>query len=653
MAKTAFKLTQDRLSPDVRPQDDFYEFVNKKWISTTEIPRDKGRWGVFDELQERNFSNLHKLIKGIPTQGGNDRIEQMVADFFESAHHQDIEMNGISELSKLFAQIDEVDSQSSLAHIIATLHLIGVHVFWQPYVERDEENSAKYILRFQQAGLSLPDRDYYIAKTESKSKLRSGYKRHIGRMFDLDSKLKQSATAHRDVYSIEYNLARASMTPVQLRDIYAQYNKFTDNQLVNAYKNIDWELYFNTLGIDRPSELLVDQPAFMERVNQLMSSKGLQQIKRYLRWHLLRAGAKRMGDKFAQANFDFFGKTLCGVQPMEPRWKRAINDIDSAIGEALGRLYIEKYFPSTAKKRVEVLVEDIRKAYTHRMEQLDWMDTPTKDYALKKLANIKVKVGHPDELEAYKGLVIDNKNYLANYWRGKEFDSKKELRRLGQPIDPDAWHMTPQTVNAYIDFNANEIAFPAGILQPPFFDHRADDAVNYGGIGSVIGHELTHGFDDKGRQYDKDGNLHDWWDKETSAEFEKRARKMERLANNYQPLPNTALNGKLTLGENIADLGGYEIAYEALQLAQKRRPKSQQKIAGHSQEERFFLNGAIVECDKYRRKLLEVVLTIDPHAPGKFRVNNSFRNMPAFYEVFDVGDTDKMYLDPSKRVHIW
>lgn len=654
MAKTSLQFARSRLSRDIRPQDDFYDYVNQHWIDEVKIPADKGRWGVFEELQENNFKKLRRIVTGLKAKNiKNHTIEGKVYNFYRSAHSLRAQTHGLKTLLHHYSRIDKIDGLESLMSVVASMHLLGIYVFWQPYVERDDKNSSQYILRLHQGGLSLPSRDYYLSRSPHKGDIRRKYKRHITKMFSIRPELHQPLGAVKNIYGLEYKLAQASMTSVDLRDVKAQYNKLTNRHLRRRYSHIDWDNYFKNLGIDEPKELIVDQPDFLKCANRLMARANLDQLKRYLKWHLLNYSAPRLGDKFAQVRFEFFGKVLYGRKSLEPLWQRAISDIDATLGEALGKLYIDEYFPPAAQARIQKLVEDLRTAYAQRIKHLDWMDPATKSYALKKLANIRVKVGYPRKLEQYHKLAIEKANYLANYLAGMEYNSKLKLAKLGRPIDPDDWDMTPPTVNAYFHPQANEMAFPAGILQPPFFDHRADDGLNYGGIGYVIGHELTHGFDDQGRQFDKDGNLNDWWDPQTAKKFEARSRQMVKLANSYQATPDTRVNGQLTLGENIADLGGLEIAFGALKLANARSQEKPVKGGGLAWEERFFLGAARVWRDKTRRQTLAAALLVDPHAPAKFRINNSFRNMEVFYEVFGVQPPDKMYLPPSQRVKIW
>lgn len=641
------------ISSEIRPQDDIYHHVNAKWLKNNPIPPTEAMWGTFAQLREDNQKRLRSIVKQLLVKKNlkPGSIEQKVHDFYVSAtNNTKAQQSGLKELAKIFAQVDKATNPKAFAKLIAELHLREVGVFWQPYTDIDEKNSTRHVLRFRQGGLSLPDRDYYLAKNQKMSELKTDLHKHIPKMLKIVHVPAGGSTAQK-IWQLEEGLAKHSMTATERRDIEAQYNKYTPSQLKKMVPAFDWQTYFKELGITPPSFIIIDQPKFMEFVQHQLNQTDLGEFNVYLKWHIIAMSAGKLGQKIAAKNFDFYGKKLYGVQELQPDWKRALAVIDDCIVEALGKLYIDRYFPPSAKKRMEVLVEDVRGAFAERIKRVDWMSPKTKSYALKKLANIKVKVGHAKKLERYGGLKITRDSYLANYFATKTYESKRYLRKLDKPIDPDEWHMTPPTVNAYFSPNRGEIVFPAGILQPPFFDFKADDAVNYGAIGYVIGHELTHGFDDQGSQYDAKGNLKNWWQPKDKKEFNLRAQVMVKQANHFEVLPGKKMNGQLTLGENIADVGGADIAFDALSRALTRDPIG--NLEGYTPFQRFFFSLALVERSNYRPEVALERLIVDPHAVGIFRANNTISNVDGFYEAFGVKPGDKMYLPPSKRVRIW
>lgn len=645
------------VNTDIRPQDDLYHHVNDKWLQENDIPNEEARWSNFNELLEATRGRLHSIIENLLVRDDIERgsIEQKVRDFYVSgsADARKVEEAGIDKILELFADIDKVTDKKGLAKMIGKLHLMGAYPFWCVYVDQDETDSSQYLLRLHQAGLSLPERGYYDQRKKKMKNFRDELQQHIPRMFsEIGYTRHSSDDVGQEIYAFENTLAKNSRNSTELRDVEANYNKMAPADLRKSVPRIDWEGYFASLGVNPPESLSVDQPEFFKSLDKIITDTDLSFMRQYMKWHLLRKQAFHMGERIARANFDFYGTTLSGVPSMKPLWKRMITVIDSSIGEALGRLYVDEYFPPEAKQRMEVLAGDLKKAFADRVKKLDWMEPDTKEHALEKLGNMTIKTGYPEKMLTYDDLEITPDSYIENCVNTRVYESRRQLNKLGQPVDREEWNMTPATVNAEFDPNLNKLTFPAGILQPPFFDFEADDAVNYGGIGIVIGHELTHGFDDKGSLFDANGNVRNWRSENDKMAFDERAQVVVEQADQYEVLDNHYLNGKLTLGENIADIGGAEIAYQALGYALERNGNPG-KIEGFEPQERYFLNFARVWRNKMRDEMTLQFLMTNPHSPGEFRANNTVRNMDAFYETFAVNKNDEMYLEPEKRVNIW
>jgi putative endopeptidase len=501
----------------------------------------------------------------------------------------------------------------------------------------------------------LPDRDYYTKTDEASRKLRDQYVDHVAQMLTLLG--EPAATASDDakkILALETKLAEASRTRVQLRDPQKNYNKMPLRQLQNLTPDWNWSDYFKHLDVLAPADVNVHQPEFFKTADDVFKSTSMDTWKAYLRWHLINATAAELSNDFVNENFNFNDRILQGTEQIKPRWKRVIASTDGAIGEALGKLYVGFYFPPEAKARALELVNNLKDALADRIKTLDWMDEATKKEALKKLAAMGVKIAYPDKWLDYSLLRIDRGPFVLNAIRADKFESSRDLKKIGKPVDPTEWGMTPPTVNAYYNPNMNEIVFPAGILQPPFFYANADDAVNYGGIGAVIGHEMTHGFDDQGRQFDAVGNLRDWWSPQSAAKFKERAQAIVQQYNEYEPLPGLHVNGELTQGENIADIGGVKLAYAALQKALDKHPQErEQKIDGFTPEQRFFLSFAAIWKSKQRDEDLKLRLNTDPHSPAHYRVNGPLSNLSEFQKAFNVPDGSPMVRATDKRVNIW
>jgi putative endopeptidase len=638
----------------VKPSEDFYQYANGGWISKNPIPPDQSRWGSFNEVQERNYVILHDILETAAKNSGEEGSNiQKVGDFYfsgmDSAHIEDA---GAKPLELEFKRIDAIKDKTDLQAEIAHLHTIEIGVPFAFFIEQDAKNSTEEIAQLFQSGLALPDRDYYT-KTDDKSKdLRDKYVTHLVNTFTLLGDDPSTASANaKIVMDMETRLANASMTRVDMRDPEKIYHKMSINDLAKLTQAFSWEKYFNDIGVKDPGKINVGQPDFMKEVSAMISDVPLPNWKTYLRWHLIGEYGNYLSSRFVNEDFNFFGKTLTGQKELRPRWKRILVTVDGDIGEALGQLYVAKAFTPEAKARAVQLVANLRSSLHNRIENLAWMSETTKKQALKKLDAFTVKIGYPDKWRDYSSLKIDRGPYVLNVMRASEFEFKRNLNKIGKPVDRTEWGMTPPTVNAYYNPSMNEIVFPAGILQPPFFYADADEAVNYGGIGAVIGHEMTHGFDDEGRQFDAEGNLKDWWTSDDSAKYTQRTKLVEEEFDGFVAIDTLHVNGKLTLGENLADLGGLTVAYAALE--KELEGKSHEKIDGFTPEQRFFLAFAQIWRANIRPEAQRMRLITDPHSPGRFRCIGPISNMIEFKQAFDIPDGSPMMRSADKRAKIW
>jgi putative endopeptidase len=652
-------LDPDNRDPSVKPQDDFFMFANGGWIKRTQIPPEYSRWGSFNELIETNNDALHDIAGKAENTHVDPRLApetQKVGDYYASGmDEKTIEAVRIGPLEDEFKKIESIKNRSELLKEIAHLHSIGVDALFEFASGQDAKDSTHEIAQAVQGGLGLPDRDYYTKTDAASKKLRDQYVEHVAKMLTLAGEPAGTAADHaKKILALETKLAEASRTQVQLRDPQKNYNKMPLRQLQDLTPDWNWSDYFKSIDLLEPGDVNVHQPEFFKTADQVFEDTPLDDWKAYLRWHLINAAAQELSKDFVDEDFNFKDRTLRGTEKIKPRWKRVIASTDEAIGQALGKLYVAFYFPPEAKARALELVNNLKEALADRIKTLDWMDEPTKREALKKLAAMRVKIGYPDKWLDYSLLPIDRGPFVLNAMRAAKFETTRELNKIGKPVDPTDWGMTPPTVNAYYNPNMNEIVFPAGILQPPFFYANADDAVNYGGIGAVIGHEMTHGFDDQGRQFDAAGNLRDWWTPQSAAKFKERSQAIVRQFNEYEPLPGLHVNGELTQGENIADLGGVKLAYAALQKALDKNPQEREKkIDGLTPEQRFFLSFATIWKSKQRDEDLKLHLNTDPHSPARYRVDGPFSNLPEFQKAFNIPDGSPMVQSADKRVKIW
>ena len=652
-------LDPKNMDTSAKPQDDFFMYANGSWIKNTEIPPEYSRWGSFNQLIEHNNDALHEIAE----KAANTHVDpkpapetQKVGDYYASGmDEKTIEAMRTKPLAEEFKNIEAIKDRNDLLKEIAHLHAIGVPVLFDFDAGQDAKDSTHDIAQAAQGGLGLPDRDYYTKTDEASKKLRDQYVDHVTKMLTLLGEPPATAADQaRNILALESKLAEASRTRVQLRDPQKNYNKMTQADLQKLTPDWKWSDYFKDINLIEPGDINVHQPEFFKAADDMFKSTPMDNWKAYLRWHLVNAAAAELSKDFVDEDFNFKERILRGTEKIKPRWKRVVISTDEAIGEALGKLYVAYDFPPQAKARALELVNNLKEALADRIKTLEWMDEPTKQEALKKLAAFTVKIGYPDKWLDYSLLKIDRGPYVLNAIRAEHFEVDRDLKKIGKPVDRTDWGMTPPTVNAYYNPNMNEIVFPAGILQPPFFYANADDAVNYGGIGAVIGHEMTHGFDDQGRQFDAVGNLRDWWSPQSAAEFKKRSQAIVQQYNEYEPLPGLHVNGELTQGENIADLGGIKLAYAALQKALDKNPQArEQKIDGLTPEQRFFLSFATIWKSKQRDEDLKLRLNTDPHSPARYRVDGPLSNLSEFQKAFDIPDNSPMVRAADKRVNIW
>jgi putative endopeptidase len=649
-------LDPNNMDTSVKPQDDFFLYSNGGWIKRTEIPPEYSRWGSFNQLIERNNDALHEIAEKASKTQADPKTPpevQKVGDYYGSGmDEKTIEALRTKPLEDEFKRIDAMKDRGDVLKEVAHLHTLGVGVFFDFGSGQDDKDSTREIAQAVQGGLGMPDRDYYTKTDDDSKKIRDQYVAHVTKMLTLLGESPATAAEHaKKILALETSLAQASRTRVELRDPQKNYNKMNPDELQKLTPEWNWADYFKEIKLIEPGDVNVRQPDFFKAANRTFTSTPIDDWKTYLRWHLINAAASDLSNDFVSENFNFKETTLRGTKQIKPRWKRVVISTDGALGEALGKLYVADYFSPEAKARALEMINNLKSALSDRIKTLEWMDEPTKQQALKKLAAFQVKIGYPDKWRDYSLLRIDRGPFVMNTIRAENFEVNRELKKIGKPVDRTEWGMTPPTVNAYYNPKMNEIVFPAGILQPPFFFANADDAINYGGIGAVIGHEMTHGFDDQGRQYDAVGNLTDWWSPESAAKFKERSQAIVKQYSEYEPLPGLHVNGELTQGENIADLGGLKIAYAALQKALAGKPR--EKIDGFTPEQRFFLAFAQIWRSKQRDEDLKLQVNTNPHSPACYRVDGPLSNLPEFAKAFDIPNDSPMVRPPDKRVNIW
>jgi predicted metalloendopeptidase len=638
------------MDTSIRPQDDFFAYANGSWVETTDIPADQSGWGSFNILNDNSLAQLQTIIEE-SADAGESETGAKIGNFYNAYMNEErANALGISPLESLLAQIDGLATYDEVTAFFGTSNELGLDGPFQLFIDQDARNPDRYVVITWQSGLGLPDRDYYFDESARGMQLREGYQQFVEQMMQLSGHGDAAGAAAR-IMTLETQLAEHHWDKVENRDPEKRYNKVTDQELGEILSNLDLDAYFTGIGSGRQEYVIVSQPSYMKAMNELFPTVPLETWKEFLRLQALNSYANFLAKDFVEINFDFYGKTLRGQEEQRPRWKRAINSVNANLGELLGKLYVEEHFPPEAKARMVKMVDYLILAYEESIQNLDWMSDETKAKALEKLSKFTPKIGYPDEWRDYSELQLADDDLVGNIQRARVFAHYREIDKLGKPLDRNEWFMSPQTVNAYYNPPMNEIVFPAAILQPPFFMLDAEDARNYGAIGLVIGHEIGHGFDDSGSQYDGDGNLRNWWTEEDRARFDERTGRLVAQYESFEALPDLFINGKLTLGENIGDLGGAAIALRAYEMSLEG--KESPIIDGLTGDERFFLGMAQVWRSKYRDEALELRVKSDPHSPPYYRVNGVVPNVDAFYETFDVREGDGHYLASDNRVRIW
>ena len=634
---------------------DFYEYACGGWIKNNPLKPEYARFGTFDQLLENNQEQLRVLIEELsatPHEAGSvaGKIGALYAMGLDSTK---LNADGVAPVKEELAAINALATKSDVSKMVATLHKEGMAPFFALFVGADEKNSAMNIVQLYQAGIGMGDRDYYLLEDEGSAKMRDAYRAYINKLFTLAGSSPEQADAAVDaVMKIEKAIAEISYGREELRDSQKNYNKLAYEDFKQIESPLDWDVYFESMGLAGLKELDAKQINFYKDMSEALRNTTVDEQKYYLAFNLLSAAAPYLSDDFVDADFEFYGKVMSGKQEQQPRWKRSLNTVNGALGEAVGEMYVEKYFPASSKEKMLTLVGNLQTALSERINGLEWMSDTTKAKAQEKLAAFTVKIGYPDKWRDYSGLEIKDDSYWANVRRSNIFDMAYQLADVDKPVDKSRWHMNPQTVNAYYNPTTNEICFPAAILQPPFFNPDADDAVNYGAIGVVIGHEMTHGFDDQGRNYDKDGNLIDWWTAEDAVRFTERADKLVDQYDQIIVIDTLHANGRFTLGENIADHGGLLVAHQAY-LNSLKGKETPAPIDGFTNEQRFFLGYATLWGQNIRPEEIRRRTKIDPHSLGKWRVNAALRNIAPFYAAFDIKEGDPMFMAPVDRVVIW
>ncbi|MDD2255700.1 MAG: M13 family metallopeptidase [Bacteroidales bacterium] len=638
----------------VAPGADFYRFATGGWSDSFPIPDEYARYGSFDQLRENNQKQIHELFETLSKEEHpQGSVAQKIADFFNMGMDEaTLNANGAKPIETILNSIRLAETRSELIRLAGEIRVFAVSPFMGMYVGADDKNSSMNILHVYQAGLGLGDRDYYLEQDDHSKELRKGYIQLMETQFVHAGFSNQEAqSAAQSVIQLETQLAQAHMEKEKTRIPELNYHKMSVQQLNASVAELDWNLLLSAAGIESLDSLNVGQPEAIAKAAQLLNQADASDVKAYLSWCVINGAASYLSDDFYTANFEFYGKQLSGKIAPEPRWKRVVNTVDGSLSEAVGQMYVEKYFPASAKTRMLELVENLKGSLGERIRQLTWMRDETKAKAQEKLSTFIVKVGYPDTWRSYEDLNVQKDSYWANVVRSSQFEHNYQLSKLGKPVDKNEWLMSPQTVNAYYNPTTNEICFPAGILQPPFFYMEGDDAINYGAIGVVIGHEMTHGFDDQGRKYDLYGNMTDWWNEADAANFEQRAQVLVDCFDRIEVVEGVHANGQFTLGENIADHGGLQISYQAFTKTQQGA--SSEPIQGYTPQQRFFLAYAMLWAGNVRDEEKVRLTKIDPHSLGRWRVNGALPHINAWYEAFGIAEKDSMFIPVEARASIW
>lgn len=648
-------INKSNMDTTVSPTSDFYDYAVGTWLKNTNIPGAYPSWGTAYIINLENQNKLKGILETVEgevnSKKGSDA--QLIGDFYYSGMDSvSIDKNGFNPIKDELKRIEAINNLKDFYNSLAQIQFGYSNPFFELYADADAKNSKMEISQIFQSGLGMPDRDYYLKNDENTKSIRDAYKKYMLTSFILVGNDSTSANKYvENVMQLETNLAKISMPRVEMRDPAKIYHKMTLSDLDTLSPNIDWKTYFILMGVSDPGDINVAQPDYIKEVGNIIKSAPLEELKIYLKWNVINSAASYLSAPFIEAKFAYTGKALRGVTEMQTRWKRVLSTINRNLGEALGHLFVKEYFPPEAKQKALDLVHNLFDVLRDRIKNLEWMSEATKEKALEKLNAITIKIGYPNKWKDFSKIDISRKSYFDNVLNATIFSTKDQLSKIGKPVDKTEWHMNPQTVNAYYNPTNNEIVFPAGILQSPIFDMNADDAMNYGGFGSVIGHETTHGFDDEGRHYDLNGNLSDWWTKTDEDNFNKRAEKIVEQFNAYVPIDTFHINGKLTEGENIADLGGLSIAFEAFSKTDEFM--NGKNIDGFTPAQRFFLAYANVWKTVMRPQSQILRIRTDPHSLPKYRVDGPLSNLPAFWDAFNVKPGDQMRNPDDKVVKIW
>lgn len=659
--KESVGINTNFMDTSVKPSNDFFRFVNGKWLDNTEIPSDRTRWGSFDELRKNTDADVMTILK----EAINDKSIDPNSDPAKAINlYKSIldtvtrNKQGIEPLKPYLAKIDAVNSAKDVAALITEMEANGNGVgFFGSYVYTDAKNSSRNVVYLSTGSLGLPDRDYYVSDAPDNAEKRQKYQAHIARMLQfIGEDEKTAASSATTILDLEIKMSTATLDRVERRDRRKTYNPMTVAELQKLSPTVDWAAYYEGIGIGKLDSVVVSQPKYIATVEAIFQENKLDAWKEYMKWTLLRQSSGLLTTEIGNANWEFYGKTLTGAVQQRPADERALATVNGTLGEALGKLYVAKKFPAEAKAKAEAMIKNVFLAFENRIDNLPWMTKATKENAKLKLRKSRVKIGYPYKWEDYSALTIvgpeNGGTYFENMKNASKWENTKNIKKLGKPVDKEEWGMSPQTVNAYFNPSNNEIVFPAAILQPPFYDYKADEAVNYGGIGAVIGHEISHGFDDSGSRYNADGNLVNWWSDEDLTQFTSLGGALADQYSNLQPLPGTFVDGKFTLGENIGDLGGVNAAFDGLQLYLKENGNPG-LIDGFTPEQRFFISWSTIWRSKMRDEAIKNQVKTDPHSPGMYRAYVPLQNVDAFYTAFSIKEGDGMYIAPEKRVKIW
>lgn len=651
-------ITLSYMDTTVSPKEDFFRYVNGAWMDQVDMPADRGRWGSFDELRKTTSDQVLTILESSSLENfekGSDQYKAFV--FYQVAMDtQHANKLGVQPIQTYLDKVETIEDANGLQSFIEEVEQSGLSPFVSFSVGPDLRNSKIYATYLGPGNLGLPDRDYYVKDDEESKRLRGEYEKHVTRMMQFVGYDEAQATqAAARILAIETAMAQPRMDKVQRRNPLLRYNKRSIGQLGEMMTTFDWNQYLNGIGVESLDTIIVSEPNYISALDQILKDFSVEDWQHYLKWTILDATATRLSQEIDEANFDFFGKILSGTESQRPRWERIIDVTNGTLGEALGKLYVDTYFPQEAKAKANEMVQNLLKAYEKRIDNLPWMTDSTKMKAKEKLESFTVKIGYPDEWKDYSDLNIfttEEGSYAENIRQVGVHAHKRDLKRIGQQVDTKEWFMPPQMVNAYYNPLQNEIVFPAAILQPPFYNYKADAAVNYGGIGAVIGHEISHGFDDQGSRFDAEGNMNNWWTETDQEQFVALHQKLIDQFDAYEPLEGVFVNGAFTLGENIGDLGGINAAYDALQMHLKEHGNPG-KIDGFTPEQRFFLSWGTIWRTKYRDEALKTQVKTDPHSPGMFRAIGPLSNFLPFYEAFGIEEGDETYRHDSVRVVIW